>query len=72
MFIIVDAPNMSGGPYVIKRLDTEEPAFRITGHELKRFNREATGENVNIKMDFPWTTRRNRGNRRDRRGSRRN
>lgn len=43
---------MSGGPYVIKRLGTEGSVFRITGHELKRYEERVADENLEPELNL--------------------
>lgn len=50
-FVVVRAPILSSGPYVIKKLFAEEPTFRVTGNELKICVKGATAEN-NVSEGF--------------------
>lgn len=39
LFIVLTL-NMSGGPYIIKRMNRDKTALRVTGSEFKRYEKK--------------------------------
>lgn len=40
IYEIVGIPDKDGGPFVIKKLDPEEPEFRVTGTMIKKIEQQ--------------------------------